>query len=158
MLFKPEMIKAIVYGTKTQTRRPVRGGHLYISRDDNGVVINKSVYRHVLNETNDVIDTRLMYRTGRTYAIQPGRGKPQVARLKLLNISREKVDEISLIDAKEEGFQSIDEFFSIWQFLYGKNWRKTHNECFVFEFELHKIVDQKYIDDLLAAMNNYKVG
>lgn len=43
------------------------------------------------------------YRLGRTYAVQPGRGKKAVGRIRITKIRRERLQEISDEDCKAEG-------------------------------------------------------
>lgn len=79
MIFKPELVTLILAGNKTQTRRPVLYGL-------NGKVIP------------------CRYKVGHTYAVQPGRGKRQVARIEILEVRRESWGAISEPDAIAEGF------------------------------------------------------
>lgn len=46
---------------------------------------------------------RALYIIGHTYAVQPGRGKPAVARIRITEIRREKLMNISEDDAADEG-------------------------------------------------------
>jgi hypothetical protein len=50
---------------------------------------------------------RLKWEVGRTYAVCPGRGKHQVARIHLLGIRSEKIQDISYEDIGKEGLNHI---------------------------------------------------
>lgn len=89
MIFKPRLARLVLAGKKTQTRRPVKAG-----------------------------EETCRYHEGRSYAVQPGRGKPQVCRIKILEVRRELLHEITYPDAVAEGFRTRDEFFDYWRELY----------------------------------------
>ena len=70
MLFKPEMIDAIVAGKKTQTRRIVRPGEYQrylpsLTFANQAVIAQRGIAGHFTK-----------WEVGRSYAVQPGRGKP----------------------------------------------------------------------------------
>ena len=74
------------------------------------------------------------YRAGRTYAVQPGRGQRQVARLRVLEVRREKLGDISQEDAGAEGFPGRETFLRYWQRIYGE---VDHDQLiWVLRFEL----------------------
>ncbi|MDQ3933412.1 MAG: ASCH domain-containing protein [Actinomycetota bacterium] len=91
MIFRPRLIHAIAQGKKTMTRRPLKS--------------NDEVCR---------------YRVGHDYAIQPGRGKPAVARITITDVRRERLGELTFNDARAEGFRTRAEFFEYWEQLYGR--------------------------------------
>lgn len=94
MIFRPDMVAAILAGTKNVTRR--------ISND--GICVCR-------------------YQFGRTYAVQPGRGQAAVARIRITSEPRlEKVSEITEDEARREGFASIAEFRGRWLELHGGEW------------------------------------
>jgi hypothetical protein len=49
---------------------------------------------------------RLLWHVGKTYAVQPGRGKKAIARIRLTAIRQEHVQDISWRDGLKEGLQS----------------------------------------------------
>lgn len=131
MLFRPELIEKILSGQKTETRRVVRphefwcagwragGGHLSICIERNGKI-------------------RTKWQEGKTYAAQPGRGKPAVARIRLLRIGREALHDITGPAVGREGFSYLADFVKAWNEINnrpGARW--TDNpRVWVLEFEL----------------------
>lgn len=89
MIFRPELVEAIRAGRKTETRRPVKP------------------------------DQPCRYVVGRTYAVQPGRGKRGVCRIRVIDVRRERVDQIDGPAAHREGFDSRIAFLDYWRGLYG---------------------------------------
>jgi hypothetical protein len=116
MQFKSELIKQILARRKIETRRPVKPGDSVAYLASNG-----KHYPRLASELSPEINIRRVYRgrrllweIGRTYAICPGRGKPQVARFRLLDIRREDVRDISEADVIREGFAHKYEFLWVW--------------------------------------------
>jgi hypothetical protein len=93
--------KQILDGEKTKIRRPVReGDRLHsIGNFENGKPIAPDYY--VGN------DSRIRWKTWRVYAVQPGRGKKAVGRIRITGIRREWLDDISPEDCLAEGIQEI---------------------------------------------------
>lgn len=91
---------------KTQTSRIVKPGdfenHWHLGGDDD----------LTLNEV--CRGARGVYTVGKTYAVQPGRGKPSIGRVRITNIRREDRREISQEDARAEGFASPMGFLQTW--------------------------------------------
>ena len=104
MQFKPELAEKILTGEKWQTRRLVKPSDKLGST----LEIGDTVYRN----------GRLHWRVGDTYAVQPGRGKPAIARIKILRIRREDVRDISFEDAIAEGFSNALNFLRVWCSFY----------------------------------------
>jgi len=101
MIFTPASIDQILKGKKTQTRRPVKDTHAFC---------------HDVGDQSEVYEVWGEYATrgprdiwarGRTYAIQPGRGKKQIGRFKLNRIRREHLGDISPEDAMAEGLMVV---------------------------------------------------
>ena len=96
MIFRPELVKQILAGKKTMTRRPVKPGEL-----------------------------ACRYKPGRVYGVQLGRGRPthmtgeEPLRITILEVRQEHLGEITLPDARREGFRTTQEFKDYWRGLYG---------------------------------------
>jgi len=116
MQFKRELANKILAGEKTQTRRPVKVNEYQTTHDD----------------LVEVRNGRLKWRVGKTYSVQPGRGKKGEGFMKLTSIRREKVESITEDDVMAEGLVSRDKFLEIWNGFYGD----AYPECWVLEFEL----------------------
>jgi hypothetical protein len=85
----------VVSGQKSQTRRLAQEGDTVIFDFD--LTSIWAVYRK----------GRLLYKVGQTRAVQPGRSKAGVGRIRLTGIRREPVNEISKADAIAEGLYSF---------------------------------------------------
>jgi hypothetical protein len=59
------------------------------------------------------------YKIGNTYAIQEARGKPQIARFKLIEIEPFIPAQITIPQAHAEGFATPEDFLELWQKMYG---------------------------------------
>lgn len=105
MIFQ-HTLDAVLGQTKTQTRRVVQN-HEYAVR---------TRYNRIQAVTSH---GRVKWRVGKTYAVQPGRGKAQVGRILLERINRQHVTRISRQDALAEGFNSRQEFLRTWQHIHG---------------------------------------
>lgn len=120
MIFRPVLVDRILAGNKTQTRRTVR-------------------YHGGLRSDRYRFDCT--YKVGRSYAVQPGRGRKGVARIKVTDIRRERWKDITERDAIAEGFKRLDGFTAKQQFfayVYGiyQGNIDLEAECWVIEFEL----------------------
>ena len=93
MIFSPELAQAVLGGGKTVTRRPVK----FVFGD---------------------CDLSCRYEVGRDYAIQPGRGKKGIGRLRVLDVEMQPLSD-ALTDFKAEGFFTADAFKAYWSKLYG---------------------------------------
>lgn len=76
---------------------------------------------------------RCSYKVGKTYAVQPGRGKHAIGRLRVTDVRFQRVGEISDSDARREGFSSADEFVAYWRGLHGEWWPDTPVHVISFE-------------------------
>lgn len=117
MQFKPELVDMILAGRKTQTRRPVKeGDYALIAARFKTRVNNTGDLEFV--EPEKIVGVKRMRRRlwnlNHTYAICPGRGKPQVARFRLLAIRQEDVRNISVMDSVAEGFVNEIDFWKTW--------------------------------------------
>src|ERR1700680_1352858 len=94
MIFRPELARLIAQGKKTQTRRHVKAG-----------------------------ESKCRYVEGRAYVVQTGRGKPGHGQITITGVRRERVDAITLQDARREGFRTTSEFLAYWDQLHGEGLR-----------------------------------
>lgn len=85
--------REVLSGAKTQTRRLVRPDEKYHSYLGEVQVPSP---RHAFG-------WRAKWAVGKTYAVQPGRGKPAVGRIRITAIRQERVQEITTQDALAEG-------------------------------------------------------
>lgn len=120
MIFQYTLVQ-VLSGEKTATSRLVKPGDVAVYGD------NQQIEAVVANG-------RDKYRVGKTYAVVPARGKPQVARIRLLGIKRKKVSETTTAEAKMEGDTSIEGFFETWRKAYGEG--KLDAEVWFLTFEL----------------------
>lgn len=104
VIFAPDLAQAIVEGRKTQTRRPA------------------------------TYPGPCRYQLGRTYAVQPGRGKPGIARIRILNAFVEPLGMITHAGAIAEGFPTPAAFVARWVELYGVF--DQHLPVWVIRFEM----------------------
>jgi hypothetical protein len=81
-----------------------------------------------------VTDDHCRYEVGKTYAVQPGRGKHAIGRLRVTNVRRERFDPLRLgrIEVQREGFRSLSAFLGQWALIYGR----FHEEVWRIEFEV----------------------
>lgn len=115
-------IDKVLSGQKTQTRRLVKPDDTELIKPlDTDLVFSegdKLFTFYKATETRDITSVerngRHIYNVGQTYAVQPGRGKPAVARIRITDIRCEDVREISAEDAKAEGFESVTHFLLVW--------------------------------------------
>lgn len=162
MLFKPDLVEKILSGHKTQTRRVVK-------QNEDGVKVMHGEIQYVMQTTvigDPPIDyrDRIKWQRGKTYAIQPGRGKKSVGRFHLLRIRCEPLHWISPSAVYAEGIPIItcvvcngygsctyceggadtgamlDQFINLWDRinkLPGTQW-VDNPEVWILEFELVK--------------------
>lgn len=102
MIFHPDLLEKILSGEKTQTRRLVYWGK------------------------------PCRYQPGRTYAVQDGRGRPGIARIYVLSVTKVPVGSITKADARAEGFRSPVAFYERWRQMYGH----ASGNCWRIEFEV----------------------
>jgi hypothetical protein len=87
--------------------------------------------------------SRKVYEVGKSYAVQPNRGKSAVARIVITGIRREPVRAITEQDAHAEGFASRDEFIATWRIIHGQK-ASLNRHVWVIEFELQCIISDDF--------------
>lgn len=114
MIFKPELAAKVLAGHKTETRRPVQ----YLGVNDK--------LDHVSLYTAGVKPTQ--YKVGRDYALQPGRGKHAIGRLRVTLVEQTVLGAMTPEQAAAEGFVQDEDgerhgdiaaFRAYWEGLYG---------------------------------------
>lgn len=60
------------------------------------------------------------YKAGKTYAVQPGRGKKAIGRIRVLSVRPELMTQLDDEEARLEGFKNTGEFAAKWLAIYGK--------------------------------------
>ena len=145
MIFK--QCEQVLDGTKTQTRRPVKEREQLISGD-----VGRPIWVHAGGHsaaTCKVIGPGARFVTGKTYAIQPGRGKKAVGRIRITKIRRQELQGIMPLDIMAEGIEPIrvtpnrfmaevrlEDFAQLWDSIYRKPYRWEDNpDVWVLEFE-----------------------
>lgn len=101
MIFSPDLAEKVVAGTKTVTRRPRTGSN------PSGL-------------PGGWVDEPCRYKAGKTYAVQPGRGKKAFGRICVLSVRPEYMTDLDDDEARLEGFQNTSEFVAKWLAIYGK--------------------------------------
>lgn len=112
MIFSEPLLVKVLAGEKTVTRRPVKF-------KDTGHEIRRVPCRYVV---------------GKTYSVQPGRGKPSVGRILVTSVRPVALGDIWTLDARREGFWGVEEFQRYWAALHG-DW-KPEQQVHRIEFEL----------------------
>lgn len=105
MLFQ-HTLSAVLSRKKTQTRRLIGATDTAVHAEDGSI-------QAVL------VNGREKWRVGKTYAVQAGRGKPSVARIRIDSLRDESVRMISLYDARAEGFSDREEFLTVFGAING---------------------------------------
>lgn len=78
--------------------------------------------------------SRARWRTGRTYAVQPGRNEQGIARIRLLDIRYQLLGHTSEAEARAEGFSGLEEFQETWYRIHGHY--NPEQPVWVLEFRL----------------------
>ena len=131
MIFTPDNCRLILDGRKTQTRRVMKPTHHLMD----GALCNL-LY--------------VLYAPGRTYAVQPGRGKKAVGRLRVTGVRVERLQEITEADCIAEGWTkrpdiatdpvvhreaSRDWYMDLWTSIHGTGSWAANPWVAVIEFE-----------------------
>ena len=111
MIFK--QWQQVLDGTKTQTRRPAKWEedkeYTWVAPTPTGSRITEVV------GINNAGDHKLKWAVGKTYAVQPGRGKKSVGRIRITKIRRERLGEINHRDTIAEGIERFVNYPGDWR-------------------------------------------
>jgi hypothetical protein len=144
MIFQ-HTLNQILCGDKTQTRRITHK--------------NEIAVRGRYNQIESVLHNgRVKWCVGNTYAVQPGRGTEQIARIKLHKINSEYITRITTRDAIAEGFDSRREFLQAWETIHGHN--SFDLRVWVLTFELIGVIniDKITLNKVTEAMLSRAAG
>jgi len=131
----------VVGGLKTQTRRLVKPG------DELVIDHNHTPTVYATRWTRRGPERYIKWKVGREYAVCPGRSKKAIAYIKIIGISRERLQDITEEDAKAEGCllwkyeryaSSRDFFVELWDSIHkapGTRWADDP-EVFRIRFKL----------------------
>jgi hypothetical protein len=116
MIFSPDLCELILSGRKTVTRRPVK----YVP--------------DIRSKNRDAIPCR--YLPGIDYAVQPGRGKKSIGRVRIVSVRRENLMDVwKPYECTWEGFKTPAAFWSRWATIYGDGF-DHYQQVWRIEFEL----------------------
>lgn len=96
MIFQ-HTLEQVLSGQKTQTRRLVGPGEDLIVVQEAKAVIQ-------VHQRGHYKSIRTKWQTGSVYAVQSGRGKKAVARIRITDLRRQRLQQIGWMDAIAEGF------------------------------------------------------
>lgn len=113
--------EAIFDGRKTQTRRVRKPS-------------DQAVYGADGKIEAVLVNGREKWRVGKTYSIQPARGKPQIGRIRIVGLEAENVTDITESDARHEGSADKADFLRTWEKVNGA--ANLDADVWVVKFEL----------------------
>lgn len=116
MIFGAQLARKALAGTKTQTRRPIRADRL------------------------------CRYRPHHTYAVQPGRGKPEAGRILVTAVRQQRLGDITLREAHAEGFRTTDDFRVAWVSIHDARWISAHDEAHGEDARVLRRFDDRHAD------------
>jgi len=111
MIFTPHHVRLILESRKTQTRRLYVQGDSLKQRFDIDLRSRRRVDVLPLTITNN---GRIRWQVGKTYALQPGRGKSAVGRIRITAIRTEFLQDIGEQDAIAEGMAGWADYALVW--------------------------------------------
>jgi hypothetical protein len=152
MIFQ-HTLDAVLAGRKTQTRRVMKWNE--VLNGDPANTEGDAVTYHADDGNPHPSAWRVKWQVGKTYAVQPARGKPSIARIEITRIDAEwqGVAGISDEQAKTEGFTSRDEFLVTWEAIHGANMLTVPVWVLTFKLGENTLLDrvQKDYPELLEG-------
>lgn len=117
MIFSKPMIRAILLGQKTETRRLIQGDVRYVQPR------TKTGQRRLRSTQSQVLSRPFTPVAGKSYAVQPGRGKDEEFRIRCTSVQRAELGTIDHDAAVREGFPAgVTAFARYWLSLHDKAW------------------------------------
>ena len=104
--------QAIIEGRKTQTRRLVKPGDHQSYWGNHRAVYNLMVDGVPGDPTES--DGRLRWRLYQVLTVQPGRGRKGVGQIRITDLRREDVRDISDGDVRREGYLCREDYLNVW--------------------------------------------
>jgi hypothetical protein len=144
----------VVSGEKTQTRRLVKPVH-YQYRD---FEVGRDVILGVRRADGSgwvANSDPFVWMVGNTYAVQPGRNKKSIARIRITGIRREDVRKISEEDVRAEGFVNRLQFLHTWIGMHDKALRKWAKHPWYFN-DATMLIDDINNDSLCNALEHLR--
>lgn len=83
-----------------------------------GAIATKVIFWKQSTDTTRA-SRRTIYEVGKTYPVQPGRGKKSLGRVLLRGITYCRPSDMTLEQANAEGFSSVQEFLDLWIEMHG---------------------------------------
>lgn len=139
MIFQ-HTIDKVLSGEKTQTRRLVKVGEFAANQYGLWIPDLKEWHRRFADLlTGEYVDNRARivvkippardkYVVQNSYAVQSGRGQTAIARMRIIDINREDVRNISDKDVQAEGFENPYHFWETWTAMHDKR-ANSHLLC-----------------------------
>jgi len=141
MIFQHTLAQ-VIQQRKQQTRRVISPGEVAV----------RGRYNKIIAVTHN---GRKKWVVGRTYAVQPGRGQAQVARIRITGLNSEYVTRIRTQDAIAEGFDSRADFLQTWTEIHGQGGLSCR--VWVVQFELAKVIDANILDINFTSDKNQEL-
>jgi uncharacterized protein YhfF len=136
----------VMAGRKTATRRVF--AHDTIVLDAYGFAMLRRTFDDAaaeLEPRHPVLDVGtvgrgLKWRVGNTYAVQPGRGKRAIGRIRVTGLRVERLQTLTHEDALAEGVASVEEYAALWDAIHSKRGERWDDDplVIVIQFELMK--------------------
>ncbi len=133
LIFK--QIAEIESGKKTQTRRVVKEGEAYTTKDIHGFISHLKYPKATDFGIWEVVtpSVRTKWKRGETSAMLPGRGKKGVGFVRITSIRLERLNDISEQDALAEGITEIG--MQLYQYSKLSDTRFTAKDCYKMLWE-----------------------
>lgn len=102
MLFN-DTWERVLDGTKTEMRVPIKDGEILAQ-----------------NPRRVTSGSRTIWKEGNSYAVQPAQGQKAVGRIVLKTIEEGVLGQVSIEDARAEGFTCLEDYVAAWETRYAK--------------------------------------